>query len=55
MDNASNNDTCMETLERELKRRQISFDRLQRRIRYADALLDQTPMLTKLLDAFHIS
>lgn len=29
MDNASNNDTCMEALAKELTRRQITFDKLQ--------------------------
>jgi hypothetical protein len=34
LDNASNNDTMMFPLERELRRRGISFSRVERRIRY---------------------
>lgn len=34
MDNASNNDSLMASLERELNARGISFDRVDNRIRY---------------------
>jgi hypothetical protein len=34
LDNASNNDTLMVTLERELRRRKIPFDRTKQRVRY---------------------
>lgn len=39
MDNASNNDTLMASLERELNARGISFDRVENRIRYVRYLV----------------
>lgn len=35
MDNASNNDTFMEALERLLRRRKVKFNRSERQIRYS--------------------
>ena len=51
LDNASNNDTMMESLERELKTRGIPFNRITHRIRYGD-LITLIQRLTNFVDAF---
>ena len=51
LDNASNNDTMMESLERELKTQGIPFNRITCRIRYGD-LITFIQRLTNFVDAF---
>ena len=51
LDNASNNDTMVESLERELKTRGIPFNRITRRIRYGDHITF-IQRLTNFVDAF---
>ena len=48
MDNASNNDTCMEALEQELVSRDIHFDRQQNRIQCAFLILKYSIIISKL-------
>jgi hypothetical protein len=51
LDNASNNDTMMESLERELKTQGIPFNRITRHIRYGE-LITFIQRLTNFIDAF---